>query len=397
MAASLLATGTSAQASDAQEHNPGPRGPMNADGRIVVEWNKLLLTIVRTPGLQPATVHPTRSFAMTHLAMRDAILSRDRRTSPVAAAAQAAHDVLVALYPSQAGDLDARLVANLIGIPDDARRRGIRAGMLAAAAILRARAGDGSDVTPPRHPAGTMPGQWRPAPPAFAAAAFTHWPAVKPFVITSAQQFRPAAYPSLNSRIYAAATDEVRLLGQDTSTARTPEQTQQAKFWAAPIWNYWNEITQGLTTRHNLGVDAAAQVFARLGVTLADSVVAFYEAKYHYSIWRPVTAIQQAVAGGDPTWLPLANTPADPSYPGAHSVVSQAAAVVLSKEFGSHPSVTVTSEALPGITRSFGSLQNIADEAGLSRIFAGVHTRLDHTSGQTLGQRLAVFAERHTR
>ena len=396
VAASLLASGAPAQAGNAV-HNVGPRAPMRGDSSIVVEWNKFLLAIVRTPGQQPATIHPTRSFAMMHIAMREATRSRDRWTSAVAAAAQAAHDVVVALYPGQAAALDARLIANLAGLPDDARRRGVRAGMLAAAAILRARTGDGSAATPPPHLAGTMPGQWRPAPPAFAAAVFTHWAAVKPFVLESARQFRPAPYPSLNNRIYAAATAEVRLLGRDISMARSADQTQQAKFWAAPIWNYWYEIAQDLITRHGLGVDAAAEVFARLGVVLADSVIAFYEAKYHYSIWRPVTAIEQAVSGGDPMWLPLANTPADPSYPGAHSVVSQAAAVVLRKTFGPYPSVTVTSEVLAGITRSFRSLQDIADEAGLSRIVAGVHTRLDHTAGQVQGQHVAAFTGRHFR
>jgi membrane-associated phospholipid phosphatase len=111
-----------------------------------------------------------------------------------------------------------------------------------------------------------------------------------------------------------------------------------------------------------------------------------------------VTAIRLADSDGnpntvaDPNWLPLAvNTAADPSYPGAHSTISAAGADILAGFFGDDQRFSVTSTALPGVTRSFSSFSAAADEAGLSRIYAGQHTRLDHVAGQTLGRDVTRF------
>lgn len=269
----------------------------------------------------------------------------------------------------------------------------IRAGKQAAREILRARADDGSTATPPTIPPATGPGQYRPTPPGFAPAVFTHWPAVRPFVLARASDFRPGRYPELTSARYANAANEVASLGQDISKTRTADQTEQAKFWAAPIWNLWNEIAQSVLA--TVSTARAAQVFARLNLTFADAVIAFYDAKYHYRIWRPITAVRLAGTDGnpattaDPAWNSLAATPADPAYPGAHSVISQAGALILRHEPASHRMLSVTSEALPGTVRRFRTFQQAADEAGESRIFAGVHSRLDHVSGKRLGSDVA--------
>ncbi|OXM54933.1 vanadium-dependent haloperoxidase [Amycolatopsis alba] len=359
-----------------------------ATGTPVIAWNRTLLRIVRTPGAHPATVHPTRSFAMLHAAVHDAVAATRSQT---AAASQAAHDVLASLYPAMAADFAAQLARELATAHDPAP--GIRAGKQAAEQILRARADDGSTATPPTIPPGTEPGQYRPTPPGFAPAVFTHWSAVRPFVLARASVFRPGRYPELTSARYATAANEVASLGQDTSTTRTADQTEQAKFWAAPIWNLWNEIAQSVLATASTA--SAAQVFARLNLAFADAVIAFYDAKYHYRIWRPITAVRLADTDGnpattaDPAWNSLATTPADPAYPGAHSVISQAGATILRHELGSRRMLSVTSEALPGIVRHFRTFQQVADEAGESRIFAGVHSRLDHVSGRRLGSAVA--------
>ncbi|NBH10495.1 vanadium-dependent haloperoxidase, partial [Amycolatopsis sp. SID8362] len=257
-----------------------------------------------------------------------------------------------------------------------------------------------SAATPPLLPPGTAPGEYRPTPPAFAPAAFTHWAAVTPFVLDRASRFRPGAYPALSGAAYAKAVQEVAAAGRDTGTTRTADETQQARFWAAPIWNYWNEITQSVVGGSHPGLVVAARVFARLNLAFADAVIAFYEAKYHYRIWRPVTAVRLAADDGNPAtqgipdWSSLATTPPDPAYPGAHSVISQAGAQVLRQEYGPRRPLAVTSEALPGVVRHFTSFQDVADEAGLSRIVAGVHTRLDHDAGRRLGQDVATFVLR---
>src|SRR5216683_1323988 len=146
-----------------------------------------------------------------------------------------------------------------------------------------------------------------------------------------------------------------------------------------------------------------ARLFAVRNLNFADGVIAFYVAKYTYRIWRPVTAIRAGetignpAITGDPTWTPLATTPADPSYPGAHSVISSAAASVLSSFFGKDDQVQVTSDVMKGTVRTFDSYQAVMTEAGLSRIFAGVHTRLDHEAGLELGRDVAQFVLRDSK
>lgn len=405
----VLLTSGAAAAALAAGAVPATAGAATGAGAdVVLAWNRTLLRIVRTPGAQPATVHPTRAFAILHAAIHDAVVSTtgagrpylftvvsEPAAAPVAAAAQAGHDVLTALYPAHTAEFDAQVAAELATVPRPARAAGVRAGQHTARLLLALRAADGSAATPPVLAPGTEPGRYRPTPPAFAPAAFTHWPAVTPFVLRNAAQFRPAPYPALTGPRYAAALGEVRLLGQDTSTARTADQTVQARFWAAPIWNYWNEIAQAAAA--HAGLVVAARTFARLNLAFADAVIAFYEAKYHYRIWRPITAVRLAgtdgnpATTGDPAWTPLATTPADPAYPGAHSVVAEAAATVLRQEFGPGHGLSVTSEAVPGTTRHFRTFAGAAEEAGLSRVAAGVHTRLDHEAGQRLGRHVARF------
>jgi hypothetical protein len=392
-----------------------------ASGAIVVAWNQELLQIVRTPGAQPATIHPTRSFAILHAAIYDSAVSITRDGNPYlfsvsaprgarvdAAAAEAGHDALGGLYPNLNAQLaaanDQLLASELAAIPDStAKQQGIEVGHDVAMQLLADRANDGSAATPPAFVAGDQPGDFRPVPPSFAAPVFTGWANVSPFVLETAKQFRPEPQPAVTSAAYANALNEVKSLGQNTSTTRTADETVAAKFWAGPIWNTWNEIAGNAALAHHTDLQTTARVFAVLNLTFADGVIAFYDAKYHYAIWRPVTAIRAGdsignpAITGDPTWTPLATTPADPSYPGAHSVISAAGAAVLSAFFGKDDQIQVTSDVMKGTVRTFDSYQAIATEAGLSRIFAGVHTRLDHVSGLELGRDVAQLVLRESR
>jgi len=385
-----------------------------ADGRssaIVVAWNQELLHIVQTPGDQPANVHPTRSFAILHASIYDAVVSITRDEPPYllsvaaprearldAAAAQAGHDSLTALYPQLQPELTALLASQLAAIPGGKPKQdGVQVGAEVAARLIAARAADGSSIVPPPFVAGSQPGDYRSTPPNFPTPAFTGWANVTPFVLGSGSQFRPAPPPAVTSAAYAEALNEVKSLGQDSSPTRTPDQTVAAKFWAPPIWNTWNEIADGVVTANHANLETSARLFAVLNLTFADSVIAFYDAKYHYLVWRPVTAIRlgdtigNRAITGDPTWTPLAVTAADPSYPGAHSTISAAGATVLSAFFGGDGRIDVTSDALPGTVRTFPSFSAIANEAGLSRIYAGQHTPLDDASGRLLGRQVAEF------
>jgi hypothetical protein len=382
----------------------------------VIDWNQALLSIVNTPGAQPPNIQPTRNFAILHAAIYDAVDSIDRTREPylvairaprdaseTAAADAAAHTALVGLYPAEQSMLDADYATELAKVADGpAKDQGVKVGEQVATDLLAIRANDGSNVAAPPFVPGAAPGDFRPTPPNFPTAVFTTWGQVTPFVLDSGNQFRPAPPPALTSDAYAAAINEVRSLGSATSTTRTPDQTEIGKFWSPPIQNFWNQIADEVAAAHHSDLRTTARLLAALNLSFADSAIAFYDAKYTYQLWRPVTAIRLADTDGNPStvadasWLPLAgNTPADPSYPGAHSTISAAGADVLASFFGDHQSFAITSPALPAVTRSFDSFSAAAREAGLSRIYAGVHTRLDHVAGLTLGHDVANFVLRN--
>jgi hypothetical protein len=385
-----------------------PSQPINP----VIEWNRTLLQIVRTPGAQPPTIHSTRNFAILHIAIFEAVnnIDRDfkpyavrlphvsRRASPQAAADQAAHDVLAALYPAFATTLDSQLQQDLAQIPyGPDKTDGIEVGQVVAAAILTLRSDDGSAATLPPFVPKTQPGDYRLTPPNFAPADFIQWPQVTPFALAHANELRPGPPPALTSDEYTRSFDEVESLGFINSTTRTPDQTQIGQFWNGNIQDFWNEIAQTAALQHHLDLEHTAHLFALLNISLADTTIAFFDAKYTYILWRPVTAIQMADIDGNPdtfvnpTWLPLpTKTAPDPSYPGAHSAISAAAAEVLRLYLRDRITLDVTSESLAGVTRHFTTFSEAAEEAGLSRIYAGQHFRFDHIAGKQLGRQVAL-------
>lgn len=380
----------------------------------VVEWNRTLLVIVRTPGAQPATVHPTRSFAILHAAIYDAVNNIDRTRRPylvrfagvsreaseAAAADAAAHDVLVALYPAFQATLDTQLEQMLAAVPAGPHKdQGARLGELVADAILDSRSDDGSAVQPAPFVFGSGPGVFQSTPPNLPAAQFTEWSRVTPFALVEASQFRPGPPPGLTSDTYTKDFNEVKSLGIANGTTATPDQALTGHFWNGAIQNYWNEIAQTAALANNLSLPDSARLFALLNLTFADDVIAFYDAKYTYDFWRPVTAIREADTDNNPNtiadanWLPqVGKTTPDPSYPGAHAVISASGALLLKSFFGRNQfSFNVTSEVLPGVSRSFTSFSAAQSEATLSRIFAGVHFRSDLSTGSQLGQEVAGF------
>jgi hypothetical protein len=381
----------------------------------VVQWNRTLLQIVRTAGAQPATVHPTRSFAMLHAAIYDAVNAIDRTHQPYlvrlsgvsrtasqdAAAAAAGHEVLVTLYPLFGAQLDGQLQQSLAQVPDGAKKTdGIRIGHDVADSILARRSNDGSAAQPIPFVFGNTPGGYQSTPPNFPLQPqFTHWSHVTPFALERANQFRPGPPPALTSNGYSDGLNEIKSLGIVNSATASADQALTGRFWNGAIQNYWNEIAQTASLAHHLTTAQDARLFALLNLALADGVIAFYDAKYTYNFWRPVTAIRAADTDenpqtvADPNWLPQAGkTAPDPSYPGAHAVLSATGAGVLTAFFGEdHSNFSVTSEVLPGVARSFSTFGDAAQEATLSRIFAGQHFRFDLTAGQQLGREVADF------
>src|SRR2546430_9732295 len=245
--------------------------PVNA----VIEWNRTLLTIVRTPGAQPATIHSTRNFAILRAAIYGVVNNIDPRFSPylvrlpdvprsaskIAAADEAAHDVLGFLYPAFQALLDTELEQDLALLPDNERKaQGVAVGQAVAGQLLAARSADGANVTPPPYVPGSQPGDYQLTPPNFAPADFTQWPQVTPFALEQANEFRPGPPPALTSGLYTEVFNEVKSLGFIDSTTRTTEQTEIGQFWNGNIQDFWNEIAQTAALQRNLRLEHYARL-----------------------------------------------------------------------------------------------------------------------------------------
>jgi uncharacterized protein (TIGR03118 family) len=383
-------------------------------GDVVLQWNQAVLSAIRAD--KPTIGFVTRDLAIVHTAIYDAVSAIDQTSSafhvpaqapadasPVAAADVAGLFTASALFPTDTALFQATYQAVLADVPDgQAKTDGVTVGRFVAEQTLISRVSDGANAFVPYTP-GTNPGDWRPTPTAFAPAQTPQWPAVTPFALNSGSQFRPGPPPALTSAEYTAAFNEVKDFGRLDSTVRTPEQTEVARFWEAKagtpqIAGYWNLIAEDAATSQGNTLDQNARLFAELNVALADETIAFFDAKYTYNRWRPVTAIQLADQTGnpdtlaDPNWQPLLNTANHPSWVSAHGGISGAASAVLATFFGTdNVGFSLTSEDLPGVTHSFPSFSAAAAEAENSVVWNGGHFRFDVTAGDAQGQSVAQF------
>jgi hypothetical protein len=381
-------------------------------GSPVAAWNEQALDAIRATATPPPRA--SRALAILHAAIHDAHngITRDYRqymvtegrpnenTSTAAAVAAAAHDVLVNLFPTRATQFADEQAAQLGPIPiGPSRTRGIAWGQNVAAALLAARVNDGSTAVVTYIP-GTGPGFWRPTPPAFAPALLPQWGDVAPFGVRPIETFVPKAPPALHTAKYAAEVAEVQSIGSSTSTTRTADQTQIARFWAngagtATPPGHWNQIARVIVAQTGLTVGEEARLLALLNMAMADAAMVSWKAKYEYNYWRPVTAIREADTDGnpsteaDPTWTPLLVTPPFPEYTSGHSTFSGAAAAVLKGFFGTDDiAFTAESDDAPGILRSYPSFSAAAAESGMSRIYGGIHFMSGNRFGLSSGNRV---------
>ena len=411
----------------------------------------------RTFGEQLGPGRASRAMAIIHIAMFDVMnairpeyesfTNVERPAGDVAlnaAIAQAAHDTLVALFPSQRAKFDQFLTQDLnITAQNQARENAITLGKAAAAAILAQRAGDGVEVAEPRvgteHPTSNMPGHWRQDPISQVPLALgAYWGGCRPFVLTSGSQFRLGPPPAMTSPEYAAAYDEVKRLGGDgisTPTQRTPEQTFIGTFWAydgtpslcAPPRLY-NQIAMRLANQNRVNGLRLARLLALLNVAMADSGIASWDSKYYWDVWRPITGIRESDVGtgpsglgdgnpytvGDPGFHPLGApasnaqgpnfTPPFPAYPSGHATFGGAIFQVLRRFFATDnmPFTFVSDEfngstrandgtVRPLIPRHFDTFSQAEYENAVSRIYLGIHWIFDATEGIKLGRQVADY------
>jgi hypothetical protein len=381
------------------------------DPGVILEWNALVQSTA------PAASSPIalgRYYSITNVAMFDAANSIARRYTPFrtsvtaspqasveAAAAQAAHDVLVAMIPGGAAAYDAALAARLASIPPGFRAQGSAVGKAVASRILAWRTNDGIGLPPFAYSLPLIPGMWQPI--GGAPVGLTQVPHMLPFTLVSATQFLPPRFPEMTSARYTADFNEVKSVGAASSVTRTAEQTQLAQLFAAVtitgtnIFTLWNNVARDLTLSEHLGLLQSARLFALMSVSQFDGLMTSQTGKFIYGLWRPVTAIQRAAEDHndatvpDAGWTAFLATPPYPTYPGNMACIGAASARAAALAIGSDgtPKDAVAFTAtwrgltgMPDISREYSSLWQLAQDEADSRIYGGIHFRFDNEASQ---------------
>jgi hypothetical protein len=404
-------------------------------GDVVLHWNDIACSIARNvPADHRGPTWVSRSFAMVQGAVFDAVNSIDGRytgylvderfprwASMDAAAAQAARDVLIALYPAQQATLDAELTATLAHVKDGhAEDMGLLAGQLAAQRMLGSRTNDGALVDDPYTP-NPDPGHWQPDDMNPTQGALgVHWGSVKPFVLESLSDIVVPPAPALDSPEYTQAYNEVLQMGGNgttTPTLRSADQTEIGIFWAydvAPMGTpvvLYNQILKTIAQQQKNSPIENARLFGLANLAMADAAIVTWQIKWQEDIWRPITGIRNGELDGnpdtlaDPDWIPLGApgsgygldfTPPFPAYTSGHSGFGAVTFSILQQFYGTDAlHFTLASDEYGTLggrdarTRSFSSFSDAAWENAISRVYLGVHWRFDATAGITLGNQVA--------
>ena len=376
-------------------------------GQTVVEWNQIARdTIARGAGSNVST-------AMVQLAVYDAVTAIDGRYQPFAtrirahprasqeaATAAATHGLLVLMFPAQKATLDQIYAEYLERIPDGwAKSVGIAVGERAAAGTYEHREGDRRDDQVPFIQPPPGPGVWEPtdtSPPAATVMAVT-----RPFAMRSPSQFRPDGPTPLSSSRYAVEFNEVKSVGRLDSTTRTPEQTATARFWADGSIPQWNRALQRIATERGLGLAGAARMFALGSIAGADAAIGCFEAKYHFTWWRPVQAIPRADTDGNSAtapeagWEPLLRpTPNHPEYASGHACYAAAMATSLASFFGTDRVSWNLNSTTSGEIRQFRRFSDAVEQVIDARVWGGIHFRSSDEEGAELGDAVARWVIR---
>jgi hypothetical protein len=389
--------------------------PAVARADAVTDWNGYATTVIVTNERQLPQVSPLR-YAMVQGAVYDAVNGIDRRYRPYlvlpaanpwdsqdAAAATAAFRVLVALFPNQLPTLQPLYDSSLAAIPDGpAKAGGIAAGEEAAAAMLAARENDGRGDPFPV-PIGSEPGEWRPTPPGFLLDPAPWLGIVRPFLVPSVEMLRSDGPNALTSTAYAEDFEEVKRVGSLTSTIRTADQTDAARFWQTNGPGLFNGVMNTLAADPARGLSSAdrARLFAMGNLAMADGAIACWDDKYHWRFWRPVTAIREAANDGnaatepDPGWTPLIVTPPFPDHPSAHGCMSAALVHTLQNFFRTDKIAFSAFSTNSRTTRSFDRLSDATKEIIDARVWGGIHFRTADVQGAVLGKKVAHFLQKH--
>ena len=350
-----------------------------------------------------------RILAISHLAMYEATNAITRRYPPSgvqieaapgssvdAAIAAAAHVTLAKLLPTQQAAIDAAYQVELAKIPDGpARAGGVAIGEKAAAAALAQRGDDGASRGETYRPF-TTPGVYVPT----VIPAAAQWPQRTPWLMTGAAQFRPGPPPALTSDVWARDFNEVKSLGARSSTTRSAEQTEIARFWEATLPPIYHGLVRSVANTPGREITQNARLFMAVTQASDEALIAVFDAKYQYGFWRPITAIRNADVDGngaterDPAWVPFIDTPMHPEYPCAHCIVSSAIGTVLQAAIGAGPppTLTTTSSTAKGASRTWASIPAFMEEVANARVYDGVHYRNSAEVETAMGKKVGALA-----
>jgi hypothetical protein len=401
----------------------GVVAPAQADA--VVDWNEI--TVQATTAGRPGPIGIV-DIALVQVAVHDAVQALDRQFEPyhaeisaargervkgrrAAAIAAAAHGVLVGMYPAQAATLDATYFSYLAdqGLDGDP---GILVGQQVAARILPLRRVNPNPLPSP-FVGGTDLGVWRPTPsllgnppaPASFSPMATPWMGgFDPFTLTSPTRFRAPPPPELTSDRYTRDYNEVRELGSLSSIRRTAAQTDLAYFYVESAPVLWNRALRGIATRYLRRSSDTARLFALANLATADALITCWDSKTHYVVWRPITAIHEGDADGnpatvgDPAWQPLINNPNYPDYTSGANSVTGAMTRTLELFFGTDKlAFDVTTAAPQAIqkVRRYYRFSDAARDVVDARMFLGIHFRFADTAARTQGTSVADWTFNH--
>jgi len=387
--------------------------PLAARCDVVQDWNAIMQKTVSSQPPFPQA----RFAAITQLAVFEAVnaitqqykpylgmITAPSGASPEAAAIAAAYRVLTNYFPANS-TLSGAYAISLAAIPNSpAKTAGIATGQAAAAAMIAARANDGSSPLEFFLPTSSDPGVWQLTPSCTSAGGlFFNWQKLMPFGIPSVSQFPLSPPPALTSGRYTVAYDEVKALGAENGTQRTQDGTDVALFYdfEIPILIFNNAARQ-ITTAQPRSLSENARDFALINMAISDAAVATFYNKYLYNFWRPETAIHNAGDDGnnkttpDFNFKPLIATPCFPSYPSAHGTLSNAARQVMEKIYGQGPfSITLSTAGPPALTMHYSTLDEITADISDARVYGGIHFRTDQDAGALLGTRIGDYIYDH--
>jgi hypothetical protein len=391
----------------------------------VVDWNDI--TVQSVAAGRPGTIGIV-DIALVQVAVHDAVQALDRQFEPYhaeidaapgerlrgrrsAAIAAAAHDMLVGMYAAQAANLDATYFTYLAdhGLTGDP---GIVVGQQVAARILPLRRVNPNPLPPP-FVGGTGVGVWRPTPsflgtppvPAPFSPMATPWMAdFDPFTLTSPTRFRAAPPPALTSARYARDYNEVKALGAFSGSARTAEQTDLAYFYSDSFPGQWNRVLRTIASRYLHRSGDSARLFALANMATADALITSWDSKRYHAFWRPVTAIQEGEAdgnpetAGDPSWQPLINTPNYPDYTSGANNVTGAMTRTLELFFGTDKVTFEVSSLAPQAVqkvRTYSRFSDAAQDVVNARILLGIHFRFADVAARAQGRKVADWTYNH--